>query len=137
MATLRDIRRRIRAVRSTQQITRAMYLVAAAKLKRAELRARAGRPYAAALHDLVARVGAAAAEAGAVVHPLLEARPVRTMALVVVTADRGLAGAYNANVIRAAVQALRALPADVEPVLVPVGRKGRDFFQRRGYRFLD
>ena len=133
MATLRDIRRRIRAVRSTQQITRAMYMVAAAKLKRAEEQARAGRPYAERLRALIARVAAAAGDFD---HPLLARREVKRTLLVVVTGDRGLAGPYNANLIRLAQQVLGELQGR-ECLLLPVGRKGRDFFRRRGVAFLD
>ncbi|PZN01461.1 MAG: ATP synthase F1 subunit gamma, partial [Bacillota bacterium] len=129
---MRDIRRRIRAVRNTQQITRAMYMVAAAKLKRAEEAARSGRPYANALRAMLARL---AGSEQARQHPLVAPRPVRRVGLVIVTGDRGLAGSYNANVIRRAEQELRQLPPDVEPVLVAVGRKGRDHFRRRGHAF--
>ncbi|WPD19220.1 MULTISPECIES: ATP synthase F1 subunit gamma [Thermaerobacter] len=132
MASMRDIRRRIRAVRNTQQITRAMYMVAAAKLKRAEEAARSGRPYANALRAMLARL---AGSEQARQHPLVAPRPVRRVGLVIVTGDRGLAGSYNANVIRRAEQELRQLPPDVEPVLVAVGRKGRDHFRRRGHAF--
>ncbi|HEY8394249.1 MAG TPA: ATP synthase F1 subunit gamma [Thermaerobacter sp.] len=132
MASMRDIRRRIRAVRSTQQITRAMYMVAAAKLKKAEEAARSGRPYARALRAMLARLAGSEAARS---HPLLAQRPVRRVALVVITGDRGLAGSYNANVIRRAERELEELPAEVEPVLVAVGRKGRDYFRRRGYSF--
>ncbi|ADU50293.1 ATP synthase F1 subcomplex gamma subunit [Thermaerobacter marianensis DSM 12885] len=128
---MRDIRRRIRAVRSTQQITRAMYMVAAAKLKKAEEAARSGRPYAAALRAMLARL---AGSEQARQHPLVAPRPVERVGLVIITGDRGLAGSYNANLIRRAEQELRQLPDGVEPVLVAVGRKGRDHFRRRGYR---
>ena len=132
MASMRDIRRRIRAVRSTQQITRAMYMVAAAKLKKAEEAARSGRPYAAALRAMLARL---AGSEQARQHPLVAPRPVRRVGLVIITGDRGLAGSYNANLIRRAEQELRQLPEGVEPVLVAVGRKGRDHFRRRGHTF--
>ena len=132
MASMRDIRRRIRAVRNTQQITRAMYMVAAAKLKKAEEAARSGRPYARALRAMLARL---ADSEQARQHPLLAQRPLRRVALVIITGDRGLAGSYNANVIRRAERELRELPPGVEPVLVAVGRKGRDDFRRRGYTF--
>src|SRR5947199_37615 len=105
MATLRDIRRRIRSVESTQKITRAMKLVAAAKLRRAQERILAARPYAEKMAELmsslVARVDAAQ-------HPLLARRPGGRRRLVVITADKGLCGAFNSNVLRAAVQYLRA-----------------------------
>lgn len=134
MATLRDIRRRIRAVNNIQQITRAMYMVAAAKLKRAEEQARAGRPYAAKLRDLINRLAAAVDDYR---HPLLERREdERRVMMVLVTADRGLAGAYNANLIRTAQRALRELE-DRDVSLLTVGRKGREFFRRTGVTMLD
>lgn len=129
MATLRDIRRRIRAVNNIQQITRAMYMVAAAKLKRAEEQARAGRPYAAKLRELINRVAGAVQDYS---HPLLERREQeRRVLLVLITADRGLAGAYNANLIRAAQRALRELEGK-DVTLMAVGRRGREFFRRTG-----
>lgn len=132
MATLKDIRRRIRSVRSTQQITKAMEMVAAAKLRRAQARALAARPYAAKLTEMLGNLTGAASELG---HPLFTAREVRTTALVVVTADRGLCGAYNANIIRMAEHRLREAPPD-SIRLVLVGRRARDYFRRRRYPIL-
>lgn len=129
MATLRDIRRRIRAIQNTQQITRAMYMVAATKLRRAEEQARAGRPYSARLRQLIARMAEAAV---GFQHPLLERRPVERTLVVLITADRGLAGPYNTNLIRKAEQVITSLEG-TEIQLLPVGRKGRDHFVRRGF----
>ena len=99
MASLKELRRRIRSVKSTQQITKAMEMVAAAKLRRAQARAIAARPYAAKMTEMLANLSGAAAE---LENPLFQAREVKTTALVVVTSDRGLAGAYNTNLVRAA-----------------------------------
>lgn len=125
--TLRDIRRRIRSVESTQKITRAMKLVAAARLRRAQERILQARPYAAKMAELVASL---ARRAGEERHPLLARREGHRRLLVVITADKGLCGAFNSNVIRAAVAFLREGGA-AETSLVVVGRKARDFFRRR------
>jgi F-type H+-transporting ATPase subunit gamma len=132
MASLRDIRRRIRSVQNTQQITKAMEMVSAAKLRRAQNRLQEARPYGAKLREVLENLAGAAAE---VEHPLFEKRPVARRALVVVTADKGLAGAYNANVIRRAEAYMRS---DEGPrtSLITVGRKGGDYFRRRGYTLL-
>src|SRR5437870_7021865 len=129
MASLKELRRRIRSVKSTQQITKAMEMVAAAKLRRAQARALAARPYAAKLSEMLANLSGAAAE---LQHPLFKARQVNTTALVVITSDRGLAGAYNTNLIRAAELRLRREPPG-SIQLVLVGKKGRDYFRRRKY----
>src|SRR5258706_11741882 len=104
MASQKDIRRRIRATKSMQQIFKAMEMVAAAKLRRAQARAVASSPYAAKITQVLDRLAGAAAELD---HPLFKAREVRTTALVVITADRGFAGAYNTNILRAAEHRLR------------------------------
>jgi len=133
MPSLIDIRRRIRTVRNTQQITKAMKMVSAAKLRRAQDRVLTARPYAQILERLLADVAAAAAGnerlAG---HPLLARRPERRIRLIVMTADRGLAGAFNANLIKGALRFFEEnAAASIE--LETVGRKGRDFFRKRGY----
>src|SRR5438093_5877508 len=130
MATLRDIRRRIRSVESTQKITRAMKLVAAAKLRRAQERILAARPYAEKMAELMASL---VARVDAAQHPLLARRPGGRRRLVVITADKGLCGAFNSNVLRAAVQYLRAA-GEAEVSLVVVGKKARDFFRRRQWK---
>src|SRR5205085_4136944 len=99
MANTIDIRRRIRSVKNTQQITKAMKMVAAAKLRRAQERMFAARPYAGALRQVLSSIATRVAE---LEHPLLQARPENRVLLVVVTADKGLCGAFNSNVIRAA-----------------------------------
>ncbi|MGH7309874.1 MAG: ATP synthase F1 subunit gamma [Candidatus Rokuibacteriota bacterium] len=129
MATLRDIRRRIRSVQSTQKITRAMKLVAAAKLRRAQERILAARPYASKMAELLGNLVSAVGPDGAA-HPLLEQREGPRRQVVIITADRGLAGAFNSNIIRHALAFIReSSQADV--TLVAVGRKGRDFYRRR------
>ncbi len=131
MATLRDIRRRIRSVQSTQKITRAMKLVAAAKLRRAHERILAARPYAGKMAELLGHLVSAVGAEGAA-HPLLEQREGPRRQIVVITADRGLAGAFNANIIRRAMELVRqSSPADL--TLVVVGRKARDFYRRRSW----
>jgi F-type H+-transporting ATPase subunit gamma len=127
MATLRDIQRRIRSVQSTQKITRAMKLVAAAKLRRAQERILAARPYANKMAELLGNLVNGADENG---HPLLEQREGPRRQIVIITADRGLAGAFNSSVIRRAVELIRESSA-AELTLVVVGRKARDFFRRR------
>lgn len=130
MATLRDIRRRIRSVQSTQKITRAMKLVAAAKLRRAQERILAARPYASKMGELLGNLVSAAGADGDAAHPLLEQRQGPRRQIVIITADRGLAGAFNSNIIRRALEFIRqSNVADV--TLVVVGRKGRDFYRRR------
>ena len=130
MATLRDIRRRIRSVESTQKITRAMKLVAAAKLRRAQERILGARPYATKMAELLSSlVGRAEGEA----HPLLERRPAARRRLVIVTADKGLCGAFNSNVLRASLAYLRE-QGDTAVTLVAVGKKGRDFYRRRPWQ---
>jgi F-type H+-transporting ATPase subunit gamma len=128
MASLKDLRRRIRATRSMQQIFKAMEMVAAAKLRRAQSRARAAGPYARKITEMLASLAGAASE---LEHPLFKMRPVKTTVLLLVTADRGFAGTYNTNVLRLAEQRVRQAPAGTVQLVV-VGRKGRDYFRRRG-----
>src|SRR2546425_12298528 len=127
MATLRDIQRRIRSVQSTQKITRAMKLVAAAKLRRAQERVLAARPYASKMTELL---GHLAASAGPEAHPLLARRSGPRRLIVVIAADKGLAGAFNSNIIRRSLEFIRESRAP-DVALVLVGRKARDFYHRR------
>jgi F-type H+-transporting ATPase subunit gamma len=127
MATLRNIRRRISSVRSTQQITKAMKMVAAAKLRKAQNRLLSARPYA---HQLSEIIGHVAARSKRKLHPLLEVRAVKKIAYVLVTADRGLCGSFNSNLIRRMITELEAAKAR-KVQLITVGRKGFDFFHRR------
>lgn len=138
MPSLRDIRRRIRSVRNTAKITKAMELVAASRLRRAQLRVTAARPYAEAMRSLMAELGAVGAGSGGVLHPLLVQREVRNVGVILVTPDRGLAGPLNTNVIRRGTEVILAEErADGRTVqVVTVGRKGQDFLVRRGRALL-
>jgi F-type H+-transporting ATPase subunit gamma len=131
MPSLIDIRRRIRSVKNTQQITKAMKMVSAAKLRRAQDRVIAARPYAATLRKVISNVAAAAAGDDRVSSNLLLAqRPEKRVLLALVSGDKGLAGAFNSNLIKAAVR----FPAEhngAEMTFELVGRKGRDFFRKR------
>ncbi len=128
MASLLDMRRRIKSVKNTQQITKAMKMVAAAKLKRAQDRVVAARPFSHKMSEVLGGLSAKVADDFS--HPLLDARGDERYLVILVTADKGLAGAFNANVIKAA-QAFVKDNADKKIELVTVGRKGRDFFKRR------
>jgi F-type H+-transporting ATPase subunit gamma len=131
MPSLIDLRRRVRSVRNTQQITKAMKMVSAARLRRAQDRVINSRPYARMFASILSDVAAAAAGDERVAeHPLLAVREERNIQLVLVTADRGLAGAYNTNLIRAAEQFV-AEHAGQKVEFELYGRKGRDYFVRR------
>ena len=132
MASLKVLRRRIRSVTSTRQITKAMEMVAAAKLRRAQARALATRPYATRLTAMLESLAAVAREQEL---PLFAAREVKHTALVVVSSNRGLCGGFNTNLFRAAEERLRAA-APGSLGLVLVGRKGRDHFRRRAWPVL-
>jgi F-type H+-transporting ATPase subunit gamma len=138
MPSLRDIRRRIRAIRNTAKITKAMELVAASRLRRAQMRVTAARPYAEAMRALMAELGGIAPSGGEALHPLLIQREVRNVGVVLVTPDRGLAGALNTNLIRRGTELiLENERADGQTVqVVTVGRKGQDFLARRGRNLL-
>jgi F-type H+-transporting ATPase subunit gamma len=129
MPSLRDIRRRIRSVRNTAQITKAMELVAASRMRRAQQRVLASRPYAGAIRTMIAQLAVARGDSQAL-HPLLRQRPVRRVGLVLLTTDRGLCGPLNTNVIRRGTEFL--LESEHEVELITVGRKGQDFMARRG-----
>jgi F-type H+-transporting ATPase subunit gamma len=131
MPSLIDIRRRIRSVKNTQQITKAMKMVSAAKLRRAQERALASRPYAEMMNRVLTNIAAAAAgneEVAAL--PLLQTRDEKRVQLVVVSSDRGLAGAFNANLLRMAQRFIDER-RDVEFRVEAVGRKSRDYFRKR------
>jgi F-type H+-transporting ATPase subunit gamma len=129
MPNTRDLRRRIKSVKSIQQITRAMKMVAAAKLRRAQERILAARPYAGKIQEVMASL---AARVDPSAHPLLAVRPQRRILLGVLTADRGLCGSFNTNIHKRALDVLRRHEHD-QVQLAPLGRKGRDFFRRRPY----
>lgn len=127
MASARDIRRRIKSVKNIQQITKAMKMVAAARLRRAQERAIASRPYTDKIKEVLASVAPNAKEAG---HPLLAVREVEHIGHLVLSADKGLAGAYSSNLVKEVLPHIRG-KNNVH--LVTVGRKARDYFKRRGY----
>lgn len=134
MPSLIDIRRRIRSVKNTEQITKAMKMVSAAKLRRAQDRVIAARPYAALLGKVLANVAAAtAADPDAGANLLLARRSEQRILLVLYTADKGLAGAFNSNLIKGAQRFMADHPGG-EITLELIGRKGRDFFRKRGSR---
>ena len=131
MPSLIDIRRRIRSVKNTQQITKAMKMVSAAKLRRAQERVIAARPYTGMLRALLSDVAAAgASDERAGENPLLARREERRILLVLITGDKGLAGAFNANLTKAA-QRFMAERGGASVTLELIGRKGRDFFRKR------
>lgn len=128
MATLREVKKRIRTVVSTQRITRAMEMVAAAKLRRAQQRIEEARPYAAKMDEMLSHL--AGASTGEIVHPYFEQREIKKRTLVVVSSDRGFCGSFNSNVIRQASQWIEEhQEEDLE--LVTIGKKGNDFFKSR------
>ncbi len=129
MPSLRDIRKRIRSVRNTQQITKAMKMVAAAKLRKAQDAILSARPYAQMLDQIISEI---VARADSVPHPLLIARPPKKIELVVLTSDRGLAGGFNSNVLRRASRFLHDNQQAHDQIEVStIGRKGYEFFRRR------
>jgi F-type H+-transporting ATPase subunit gamma len=134
MASLLDMRRRIKSVKNTQQITKAMKMVAAAKLKRAQDRVTAARPFAQKMSEVL--TGLSAKLADELSHPLLDPRGDEKYLVVLVSADKGLAGAFNANVIKA-TQAFLSENSAKSTEMVAVGRKGRDFFKRRTVEMAD
>src|SRR2546428_2035395 len=133
MPSLQSLRRKIGSIKNTQKITKAMKMVAAAKLKRAQDRILAARPYA---NKMAVVLGSLAERADRYRHPLLRKSTAATrIELLVVTSDRGLCGAFNANILRKAVEFLREKQAAGHSVTVSViGRKGRDFFRRRQWQ---
>lgn len=135
MATLQDIRRKIGAVKKTQQITKAMNMVAAAKLRGAQQRMEGFRPYAAAFAMML---GNMAGRVEPEIHPFFQQTlPVERVGLVLMTADRGLCGSFNVNLMNTAAKFIREKEAEgIEVSLICVGRKGRDFFRRRKREML-
>ena len=127
---MREIKRSIKSTQNTKQITKAMEMVAAAKLRRAQEAAVASRPYTDKIREVV---GSIASGSGSIKHPMLQTRPVKRTAYVVISSDRGLAGGYNTNVLRKLMVTLEEQhkSKDEYDVLV-VGRKGRDYVKRRG-----
>jgi len=123
--SLRDFRRRIKSLQSTQKICKAMKAVATAKMAKAQAAVMAARPYARQIHEVLARLSQAA---GNVKHPLLAVREENKVCYIVITADRGLCGGFNSNIMRTVMREIEKHPG---AALIPVGRKGRDFFRFR------
>lgn len=134
MATLREIRTRISSIHSTQQITKAMKMVAAAKMRKAQESILAIRPYAYKLRDLIADLTAIASENSGI--PLMEKRPVEKTLFVVIAADRGLCGAFNSNIFRNLLECLRDYQ-ERDYAMYTIGRKSYDFFKKRNYPIED
>jgi F-type H+-transporting ATPase subunit gamma len=131
MPSTREIRRRIRSVRNMSQITRAMEMVAASKMRRAQDRVTSGRPYAERLRDVLGDLASLQLGADEMAQfPLLQQRDVRRTALIVVTPDRGLTGALNSNILRRVSQYIRTESGSTPPKVIAVGKKGRDFLNR-------
>ena len=129
MANVRDIRRRIRSVRSMEQITNAMKMVAASKLRKAQEKVIAARPYAHRMQEILGRLAQVQEEEET--HPLLEERPVERVGYIIVSSDRGLCGGYNANLFRMTNDIIKNETRDVR--LVTIGSKGRDFYRREKF----
>ncbi|MDO7906525.1 ATP synthase F1 subunit gamma [Paenibacillus sp. JX-17] len=128
---MREIKRQIKSVQNTRQITKAMEMVAAAKLRRAQEKAEAARPYSEKLKEVVESI---ATGTRGIKHPMLESRPVKKTAYLVITSDRGLAGGYNSNILRLVTATIAERhKSNDEFTLFIIGRKGRDYFTRRGY----
>jgi len=139
MPSLIDIRRRVRSVKNMQQITKAMKMVSAAKLRRAQENALAARPYAKILSDILSNVAQAAAQYPDSSHDLLTVRPEKKVLLLVITADSGLAGGFNSNLLKTAqkfIQEYQGDHAQAELLIEAIGRKGRDYFRRRGMKMV-
>jgi F-type H+-transporting ATPase subunit gamma len=131
MATLRDIKKRIRAVINTKQITKAMEMVAAARLRRAQMLVEQSRPYSEKMRLILEQISSASTDFS---HPFFEKRKVEKRILVVMTSDRGLCGSYNTNVLRRTMEIVRT--SEIKPRLVIVGKKAREFLKRRDVEIL-
>ncbi|MGN7299167.1 F0F1 ATP synthase subunit gamma [Ferdinandcohnia sp. SAFN-114] len=130
MASLRDIKTRITSTKKTSQITKAMQMVSASKFSRAEANAKSFVPYMEKIQEVVANIAVGSSDAS---HPMLTSRPIKKTAYIVITSDRGLAGAYNSNVIRGAYQAMQKRHKSTDEfTVIAIGRVGRDFFVKRG-----
>jgi F-type H+-transporting ATPase subunit gamma len=126
---MRDIKRKIKSVQSTKQITKAMEMVAASKLRKSQLAAEAARPYAAKIKEVIAAI---ASGTKGIQHPMLQSREIKKTGYLVITSDRGLAGGYNSNLLRKLRGTLNENHASAEEYAIfVIGRKGRDFFKQR------
>jgi len=127
----REIKRRIKSVQNTQQITKAMKMVDAAKLRRAQERVEASRPYTEKIREVIASIASATED---VSHPLLEVRQVKKTGYILISSDRGLAGGYNANILRLLTNTIKEKhQTEEEYAVFVIGRKGRDFLKKREY----
>lgn len=134
MQGIREIKRRIKSVQNTKQITKAMKMVAAAKLRRSQERAESSRPYADKMREVIGSIASGVED---VEHPLLEVRKVKKTGYIVITSDRGLAGGYNANVLRMITKDINSRHKSKDDyVIFVIGRKGRDFFKKRNYPLI-
>lgn len=132
---MREIKREIKSKQNMKQITKAMEMVAASRLRRAQTAATAARPYADKLKEVVASIAAGTKD---VKHPMLESRPIKKTGYLVITSDRGLAGGYNANVLRKVTQTIHEKHKSTdEYALFVIGRKGRDYFRRRNMPIVE
>jgi len=131
MPTLRDIRKRLKAIQSTKKITAAMKMVAAAKMRKVQDRMLNFRPYARRMESVLSDLAKVAERE---IHPLLALRPRKTVEVLVITSDKGLCGAFNTNILKAAYKYIDGLKKEgIEVSLSVVGRKARDFFRRRNF----
>lgn len=132
---MREIKREIKSKQNMKQITKAMEMVAASRLRRAQMAATAARPYADKLKEVVASIAAGTKD---VKHPMLESRPIKKTGYLIITSDRGLAGGYNANLLRKVTQTIQEKHKSVdEYALFVIGRKGRDYFRRRNMPIVE
>src|SRR5437588_4024434 len=131
MPSTREIRRRISSAKNISQITRAMEMVAAARMRHAQAAVVAGRPYAEKIEDVIQNLAIRIKDSGEAAHPLLETRPIKNVAVIMITANKGLVGALNTNIIRRTTRFMLN-EANVPVGVIAVGRKGRDFMVRYG-----
>ncbi|WP_338553433.1 ATP synthase F1 subunit gamma [Paenibacillus sp. KS-LC4] len=132
---MREIKREIKSKQNTKQITKAMEMVSASRLRRAQEAAQASRPYSEKLKEVVASIAAGTKD---VKHPMLETRPIKKTGYLVITSDRGLAGGYNANVLRKVTDTIRSKhKSNDDFVLFVIGKKGRDYFRRRNMPIIE
>lgn len=135
MASLRDIKTRITSTKKTSQITKAMQMVSASKLNKAEMSAKSFVPYMEKIQDVVASIAAGSSD---VSNPMMMARPVKKTAYLVITSDRGLVGGYNSNILRTVMGKINERHASSDEfVILSVGRKGRDFFAKKGFNIIE
>ncbi|MEH7126050.1 F0F1 ATP synthase subunit gamma [Bacillus sp. JJ1532] len=134
MASLRDIKTRITSTKKTSQITKAMQMVSAAKMSRAEMNAKSFVPYMEKIQEVTASIAIGSKDSN---HPMLTSRPVKKTGYLVITSDRGLAGAFNSNVLRHVYQTIQQRhKSNDEYAIIAIGRNGRDFFKKRGMNVI-